>query len=455
MEEKLVGRESARGVSTKAYAIPILVFVAIVLVFIVLVIVDINRSTNRVFDLMQSSRAYQLDATSMQASNTVMSETCNNYIMMPVDDENMPMIGSLMAYVKELDSDRRSPKVAERFRGYNVSEEVLNCVINASKLSEEIKDIQIHAISLMASVHPLPPISDLTIFSSYTLTQEELEMTPTERESYARSLILQTEYAQRRYHINEYIEICCDDLQNEFLSASELYGQHLIVMRAILWASISAIVLILSIAFTLLHFYILKPLRHYSKQISSNESIKETRGLSEMKRLVNAFNGLWNYRNKVESILRNEAENDSLTGLPNRYCMERDLAREDLTNKSLTILMFDVNFLKRTNDVEGHLAGDNLIKTAASCIKECFGIESFNNCYRIGGDEFVSLIFGVDESEIKRRIEKFKYVLNRENISISVGYAFSAKDENKNFKELMDEADKKMYKQKKKIHSEQ
>ena len=75
---------------------------------------------------MERSGAYQIDATSMQASNTILSETCNNYLQMPVLPNDDANIGPLMTFVAELDSDRRSPKVADRFGEYDVSYVVRN-----------------------------------------------------------------------------------------------------------------------------------------------------------------------------------------------------------------------------------------------------------------------------------------------------------------------------------------
>ena len=88
------------------------------------------------------------------------------------------------------------------------------------------------------------------------------------------------------------------------------------------------------------------------------------------------------------------------------------------------MLLFDVNYLKRTNDVYGHMAGDKLICTAGACIRECFEEEGVGKCYRIGGDEFAAVLRNCGENDVKDRIDRFALVLEREHISISVGYAF-------------------------------
>jgi diguanylate cyclase (GGDEF)-like protein len=104
--------------------------------------------------------------------------------------------------------------------------------------------------------------------------------------------------------------------------------------------------------------------------------------------------------------------------------------------------------------LHGHLAGDELLRTSAKCIKQCFGMEDLNNCYRIGGDEFVALLSKCSEQEVKDRIVNFENVLKENNISISVGYSYVEKREMASFVEMMAEADKKMYANKKSIHEQ-
>ena len=438
--------------SIKTFTIPVIIIVAIIHISIVLLIIDINHSSNNLFTLMDQSGEYQIDATSMQASNTVLSETCGNYLQVPVNGDSSANVGPLMAYTNELSSNRRSPKVAERFKTYNVSYEIRSCIDKASEYSEQMMNIQVHAIGVMASVYPLPTLPALSIFNEVTLTPEESAMGSEERVAHARYLVQESSYAQLRYKVLENVDTCNKLIQDDFNHAQAETQKHIVTMRNILWTEVSVVTLILIATFVAMHYMLIKPLRNYSKDIQSNQSIKNPGKITEMKQLVDAFNGLLTYRNKMENILRKEAENDALTGLPNRYCMEHDLLNENNSNKSFAVVMFDVNFLKRTNDTQGHLAGDTLIRTTAACIKECFGVENTNNCYRIGGDEFVALISNCTENDIKTRIEKFKLVLVRENISVSVGYAYTDKLINNDFENLIATADKNMYKQKKRIH---
>ena len=118
----------------------------------------------------------------------------------------------------------------------------------------------------------------------------------------------------------------------------------------------------------------------------------------------------------------------------------------------MAVLQFDVNYLKRTNDMDGHTSGDKLLRTAASCIRECFETDDHGRCYRVGGDEFIAVLRNCSEEEVRHRIERFSLATERENISVSVGYAFTEKADENSFDKLSQEADKHMYAQKKQVH---
>ena len=65
-------------------------------------------------------------------------------------------------------------------------------------------------------------------------------------------------------------------------------------------------------------------------------------------------------------------------------------------------MMMDVNGLKKTNDIFGHIVGDELLIGSAECIIKAFG--AYGRCFRAGGDEFI--VIAVMEPEIfeKRKL---------------------------------------------------
>lgn len=88
---------------------------------------------------------------------------------------------------------------------------------------------------------------------------------------------------------------------------------------------------------------------------------------------------------------------DSLTGVENKTSYNAAVAalEEDIAsnNARFAVAVLDLNDLKKTNDTLGHYFGDMLITNAAKLIEN-----AFMGCpvYRIGGDEFVVIIDGMN-----------------------------------------------------------
>ena len=122
---------------------------------------------------------------------------------------------------------------------------------------------------------------------------------------------------------------------------------------------------------------------------------------------------------------------------------------------SMAVLLFDINYLKTTNDTMGHLAGDKLIRDAAECIASCFGDGKESNCFRFGGDEFAAVVKNCTPETIRSKVERFQEAEKQHNVSISLGYAYAEEIGETTFKQLLDEADRQMYANKKAAHDAQ
>lgn len=117
------------------------------------------------------------------------------------------------------------------------------------------------------------------------------------------------------------------------------------------------------------------------------------------------------YQRKIEQ----QAYTDFLTGLYNRMCCEKDLARQiDEAKKSNSIgalLYLDLDDFKHINDGLGHQYGDVLLKSISGCLKRIDGIE--NTCYRMGGDEFVIVIPPSSYQRFDGIVEDIKKIFNK------------------------------------------
>lgn len=97
------------------------------------------------------------------------------------------------------------------------------------------------------------------------------------------------------------------------------------------------------------------------------------------------------------SQLHTLAHHDALTGLPNRLVLEERLSRSlehARAQASRVILVFlDLNGFKDINDAYGHAAGDRVLVTTATRLKNL--MRASDTVARIGGDEFVLVLEGL------------------------------------------------------------
>ena len=141
---------------------------------------------------------------------------------------------------------------------------------------------------------------------------------------------------------------------------------------------------------------------------------------------------------------------DSMTGLNNRNYIESKLKSITSTQK-IGVMSLDLNCLKINNDYLGHERGDYLLKSIANRLKSVFSDVQHKDIGRIGGDEFLVIVYGRDLSFLE---EKKKELLNScENddfdqyISVSIGLAYDHDGKN-NIYNLIQHADEKMYEHK-------
>lgn len=91
---------------------------------------------------------------------------------------------------------------------------------------------------------------------------------------------------------------------------------------------------------------------------------------------------------------------DHVTGLVNRRELMRVLADPDLGSKGCTLLLLDLDFFKKVNDLYGHVVGDEVLKHVADVIRTCAPRDSC--CARLGGDEFAVLVPHANDELIAR-----------------------------------------------------
>jgi diguanylate cyclase (GGDEF)-like protein len=104
------------------------------------------------------------------------------------------------------------------------------------------------------------------------------------------------------------------------------------------------------------------------------------------------------------------ARTDALTGLLNHGAMQvrvrEEIARARRDGTPLSYVIIDLDDFKRVNDVRGHQAGDELLRTVATLLQG--ELRPYDQVARYGGDEFVLLLPGSDEATARAVAERVR-----------------------------------------------
>ncbi|MGY5954850.1 diguanylate cyclase [Kosakonia sp. BK9b] len=166
-----------------------------------------------------------------------------------------------------------------------------------------------------------------------------------------------------------------------------------------------------------------------------------------------------------ESLLREQANellaqslSDGLTGVGNRryfdLCIDREWRASKRNNKSLSLLLIDVDYFKLYNDCYGHQRGDECLKQIATAMRGA--LENANDVlFRYGGEEFCALLpetRSADAVEVAERLRTRVQMLDLPHISspdgivsVSIGVASLSQKNHSEYGQLIQCADNALY----------
>ena len=159
-------------------------------------------------------------------------------------------------------------------------------------------------------------------------------------------------------------------------------------------------------------------------------------------------------RKKSEEQALYQARHDGLTGLANyREFMDRleaEVRRADRSHHSFTLLLLDLDQLKRINDLQGHLVGNRALGRLAAVMKE--HCRATDLAARYGGDEFAVLLIDSDRGmaeHVAQRIEqRLRSDHEKPQLSVSIGIGIYP-DDGTTPAEIFEAADQRLYRRKK------
>lgn len=157
------------------------------------------------------------------------------------------------------------------------------------------------------------------------------------------------------------------------------------------------------------------------------------------------------------------AQTDILTGAYNRtklneiteHCSEREGKdrRSSGFGTYITLAAIDLDKFKEINDKYGHLDGDRVLKYLVRTLKE--KVRSYDMVFRIGGDEFLVLMFSQSSTEAKNLQKRMELILQSilkegKKRKPSISFSFGIKSGRcSNLENLLYESDVSMYDHKK------
>ncbi len=161
----------------------------------------------------------------------------------------------------------------------------------------------------------------------------------------------------------------------------------------------------------------------------------------------------------LQDHIRKAAITDPLTGLHNRrfgmLMLEHEFARLKRSNDHKFSLFFiDINNLKGVNDNFGHTAGDNLIKTISTTLKD--GLRNYDILCRTGGDEFMVALPNTPLVSGKQVLERLRSTVSSTHkgqyepygIDFAYGGIEYNPQEHQTEKDMLNQADAAMYEDK-------
>ena len=155
------------------------------------------------------------------------------------------------------------------------------------------------------------------------------------------------------------------------------------------------------------------------------------------------------------SELHKQAITDEMTGVPNRRFVFERLEKsfddiEENSKEHFATAIFDIDHFKQVNDTYGHAAGDEIIKKVCNIATSI--IKSPNIFGRIGGEEFLAVIFNDSANHLQEICEKIRTTIENEEtlfdnqkikVTLSGGVCFS--NESSSVSDLVNKADERLY----------
>jgi diguanylate cyclase (GGDEF)-like protein len=157
---------------------------------------------------------------------------------------------------------------------------------------------------------------------------------------------------------------------------------------------------------------------------------------------------------KLFEKIQRQATTDGLTGLVNHKTfyeiLEKELWRSRRYGGKISLIMVDIDNLKKINDIHGHRAGDKAIREISRRVKEC--IRQIDTAARYGGDEFAVILLNTSLSGANVVAQRMVDAVanspmnwNKDKIALSISVGVSQYDADNTPEDITNRSDQALY----------
>ena len=401
------------------------IMIAASFIFYILIL-HITIQVSKNYDsLKQNISTYTIcsqDADSLEEASDYLTEQVRLYVM-TTDPKYMN------AYIEELYISRRRELALEDLQTHNISEESLTYLQQALNESNTLAETELYAIRLVGESVGYTSDTFPDSLKNITLSDEDAALSPDAKLQKAQTLVFNSEYLHAKELIRSDISSCLGSIVSASLNAQKISSEAM--NRSLFRQRIYISILFLAniCTFVMIIILIVKPLKIYINCMKEHKTLS-IMGSYEFKYLALTYNDVYNLKQVNESMLRQKAEHDPLTGLANRGFFDslQQILKGDIP---LTLFLIDIDYFKNVNDTYGHKVGDQVLKKVASALQKSFRSQDF--VMRIGGDEFAAVITHItlEQRSVLDQKTAFinKYLSNPDDglppVTLSIGAAFS------------------------------
>ena len=179
--------------------------------------------------------------------------------------------------------------------------------------------------------------------------------------------------------------------------------------RQLCWPAVSLLVLVGLSYLSWIPFSLIVPIQTLGDAFTS-AWLPAVALVTMLMRVALAFIVLSMAKEREEQEQRRDALTDSLTGLPNRRALFEAAdaigERRVLGGTPVSVLIFDLDHFKDTNDSYGHNLGDEVLKIFAVIVERDLKVNAIVG--RLGGEEFAAILRGVDAKAAVEAAERVR-----------------------------------------------